>query len=199
LTAAAGSPAYGSSQAGAVLRYALYPGSARALQAHLRLSRALGSIAEAEAATGLSARPLSALPLRLLGEARVQRSGGRTRVRPAATLISELPPVLLPLQIEGEAYVQAGYVGGQGGTALLDALATAERRIADSGPVELRIGAGTWAGGQEGARRLDVGPRATLRLQLGETRSRVALDWRFRVAGNARPASGPALTVAAGF
>jgi hypothetical protein len=38
-----------------------------------------------------------------------------------------------------------------------------------------------------------------LRLKLGETRSRVALDWRFRVAGNARPASGPALTVSAGF
>jgi hypothetical protein len=199
LTAAAGAPAYGSSQAGAVLRYALAPGSERAPQAQLRLSRSLGSIAEAEAAVGLSARPLAVLPVRLLAEARVQRSGGRTRLRPATSLISELPPIGLPLQIEGEAYVQAGYVGGRNGTAFVDAQASAERRLIDRGPAELRLGAGAWVGGQEGARRLDIGPRASLRLKLGETRSRVALDWRFRVAGNARPASGPALTVSAGF
>ena len=63
----------------------------------------------------------------------------------------------------------------------------------------MRLGAGAWAGGQEGATRLDLGPRASLRLRLGETASRLALDWRFRVAGEARPASGPALTLSAGF
>jgi hypothetical protein len=73
---------YGASQAGGVIRYALAPRSPRAPQAYLRASRAL-DIAQSEAALGLSLRPLPRLPLRLLGETRVQRDAGRTRIRPA--------------------------------------------------------------------------------------------------------------------
>ena len=58
---------------------------------------------------------------------------------------------------------------------------------------------GVWSGGQTGAARLDLGPRASLRVATGPATSRLALDWRFRVAGNARPASGPTLTISAGF
>ncbi|MBS1239358.1 MAG: hypothetical protein H6R45_64, partial [Proteobacteria bacterium] len=58
---------------------------------------------------------------------------------------------------------------------------------------------GAWGGAQKGAARLDIGPSASLQLKLGEANSRVSMDWRFRVAGEARPASGPALTISAGF
>ena len=52
---------------------------------------------------------------------------------------------------------------------------------------------------QPGAARVDVGPRLTLRLpQVGEG-GRIALDWRQRVAGDAHPESGLALTLAADF
>jgi hypothetical protein len=190
---------YGGSQGGFAVRYALRPESGHAPQAHVRIARALGSLADSEAAVGVSARAFAHLPLRLLGEARVQRSGGLTRLRPAAAAITELPPARLPLGFEGEAYAQAGYVGGKGATGFFDAQATAERPLARAGPAELRLGVGAWAGGQEGAARLDIGPRASLRLHLGDTRSRLALDWRFGVAGEARPASGPALTFSAGF
>ena len=204
IAAASGFPSYGASQAGGVIRFALVPGSGRAPQAYLRLSRALGGFDEGEVAAGLSARPFAAVPLRLLGEARVQRSAGVARVRPAASLVSELPPVRLPLGVEGEAYAQAGYAGApfgskRGATPFFDVQVVTERRLASAGPAELRVGAGAWSGGQDGAARVDLGPRASVRLDAGRARSRLALDWRFRVAGNARPASGPTLTFSAGF
>ena len=204
LAAASGFPSYGASQAGGVIRYALAPGSPHAPQAYLRLSRAIGGFDEGEVAAGLSARPFASVPLRLLGEARVQRGGGGTRVRPAASLVSELPPVRLPLGIAGEAYAQVGYAGApvgskRGATPFFDVQAVADRKLASTGPAELRLGAGAWGGGQKGAARLDLGPRASLRLDTAPARSRLALDWRFRVAGEARPGSGPTLTFSAGF
>ena len=214
LSAASGFPAYGASQTGGVIRYALAPGSANAPQVYLRLSRALGGFGggglgrsgfdEGEVAAGLSARPFANLPLRLLGEMRVQRGSGSTRVRPAASLVSELPPLRLPLGIAGEAYAQLGYAAAplgqkRGSTPFFDVQAIADRKLASVGPAELRLGAGAWSGGQKGAARLDLGPRASMRLATGLAASRLALDWRFRVAGNATPTSGPTLTFSAGF
>ncbi len=190
---------YGASQAGAVLRYSLVPASPARPQAHLRLTRALVGSGEGEAAAGLSLRPPGGVPVRLYGEGRAQRVAGATRLRPAASLVTELPPLALPLGTEAEVYAQGGYVGGRGATAFFDAQISADRKLIARGPAELRVGAGVWAGGQEGATRVDLGPRATLRLRIGEVPSRLALDWRFRVAGNAAPASGPALTLSAGF
>ena len=63
----------------------------------------------------------------------------------------------------------------------------------------LRLGALAAGAVQPGAARVDVGPRLTLRLpQVGEG-GRIALDWRQRIAGDARPESGLALTLAADF
>ncbi len=199
LTTAPSFARYGASQAGAVLRYRLVPASPLRPQANLRLTRALVGSRESEAAAGLSLRPLGGVPLRLYGEGRVQRVAGDTRLRPAASLVTELPLLALPLGAEAEVYAQGGYVGGTDATPFFDAQLTADRKLAARGPAELRLGAGVWAGGQEGASRIDLGPRATLRLRIGEAPSRLALDWRFRVAGNAAPASGPALTLSAGF
>jgi len=56
------SPFYGASQAGAVVRYALAPGSALAPQAYLRASRAL-EFSQLEGAAGLSLRPLARVPV----------------------------------------------------------------------------------------------------------------------------------------
>ena len=67
------------------------------------------------------------------------------------------------------------------------------------GPIQLRLGAGAWGGAQQGASRMDIGPSASVGLAGGHTSARIAVDWRFRVAGDAAPSSGPALTVAAGF
>jgi hypothetical protein len=199
--AAGASPAtYGASQTGAVLRYRLAPQSRRGPEAYVRLTSALNSPADKEAAVGLSARPLASLPLRAMAELRVSDQSGTTRLRPAALVVTELQPVELPHEARAEFYGQAGYVGGRGATPFADGQARIDRRIAQIGKAELRAGAGAWAGAQKGAARLDAGPSAVLGLPVGAGGSaRLGLDWRMRLAGDAQPGSGLALTLSAGF
>ncbi len=194
-----GNPSYGRSQAGAVLRYELAPSSRHRPQAYLRATTALEGTRERDLALGMSARPLASIPVRLHAEARVSERAGGKEVRPAAFAVTELPSLALPGGLRGEAYAQAGYVGGDFATGFVDGQARVDRTIAADEDFDLRAGAGVWGGAQDGAGRLDVGPSASLTFRLGETRGRVAADYRFRVAGDARPASGPALTLSAGF
>lgn len=182
-----------------MLRYSLAPNSGHRPQAYLRASSALSGPRERELAAGLSARPMAGVPLRFAAEARVSETGSGTELRPAAYAVSELPPATLPFNAQGELYLQGGYVGGRFATAFVDGQARVERPIAETDDWGLRVGAGAWGGAQEGASRLDVGPTATVSFRLGEVRGRMAADYRFRVAGEAEPASGPAFTVSAGF
>lgn len=194
-----GRGSYGQSQAGVVVRYRLAPASGLRPSAYLRASQALAGAKESEAALGLSARPIPGVPVSAAAELRATRIGGAVHFRPAVYAVSELPPLRLPLDIAAEAYAQAGYVWGDYRTAFIDGQLRTERPIVRFEYSELRVGAGAWGGAQKGAARLDVGPSATLATKLGPAPLRISLDWRFRVAGNANPASGPSLTVAAGF
>ena len=198
-------PTYGASQLGAVLRYRLDAGASRFRPAlYTRISGALsgpaGPFGEREAALGLSARPLPGVPVRVMIEGRVSRfASGVTRLRPAASVVSEVAPIALPLSTRAEFYAQAGYVGGPAATAFVDGQFRLDHRITRLGPAELRGGAGAWGGAQSGSARLDVGPGLTLQANTGSAAARLAMDWRFRLAGNAAPASGPAVTLSAGF
>lgn len=149
---------------------------------------------------GLSVRPLAGLPITVGAEMRVGNVGSGVRARPALMAVTELPPEELPLGLRAEAYGQAGYVGGKGASAFVDGQLRADRRLTGMGNAELRAGAGAWGGAQKGASRFDLGPAATLAVPVNNIAFvRLALDWRFRVAGNAAPESGPALTLSAGF
>lgn len=200
----AGRSGYGRSQAGAVVRYRLAAGRA-APQAYLRGSVALddpgNDLRESEVAVGLSARPVARLPVRLAAEARVTDTDRGARLRPAAFAVSEFPPVALPLGTRGELYLQAGYVGGDDGldTAFVDGQARIDRPLAQLEDAQISAGAGIWGGAQEDASRLDIGPSAAASFSLGRVRARIGADYRVRVAGESRPASGPALTLSAGF
>ena len=194
-----GRPGYGRSQAGAVVRYDLARSSGHRPQAYLRTSAALEGEREQEAAAGLSARPLPGVPLRVAAELRVGETDLGTKIRPAAYAATELPPVDFPAGLRAELYLQGGYVGGDFATAFLDGQARIERSLLSRGNAEMRAGAGAWAGVQEDASRLDVGPSASLSFGLGHLRARLTADYRFRVAGDAQPGSGPALTLSAGF
>jgi hypothetical protein len=190
----------GASQAGGVLRYRLGAAGGHRPAAYVRATAALNGSGEREAALGLAARPLAGLPVSAAAELRATVRPGGARLRPAVTLVSELPSFALPHGLRGEAYGQAGYVGGRSATAFVDAQLRIERRVASLGRGEVRAGAGAWGGAQKGASRLDLGPAATMGLGLGASASaRLALDWRFRVTGDAAPSSGPALTLSAGF
>ena len=194
-----GLPSYGRSQAGAVIRFSLAPSSPLRPQAYLRASAALAGASEHEVAAGVSARPLAGVPLRLAVEARVGEMARGTRLRPAAFAVTEFAPLRLPLGARAEVYAQGGYVGGDYATAFADGQARVERPLAQRGQTELAAGAGVWGGAQRDAARLDFGPTAAVTFRLGAGRGRIAADYRFRMAGDAEPSSGPALTVSAGF
>lgn len=201
---APGAASYGGSQAGAIARYRLGRGEQHDSFAYVRTSLAINAPGrDKELALGFGVRPLRRLPLRVLAEARVyDSSSGPVRLRPVVTVVTELPWQNLAGGFRAEAYGQAGYAGGLGPTAFFDAQAVVDHSIAKATRLrrDVRIGAGIWAGGQKGAVRFDAGPRVSMPLDMGDGMSaRIALDWRLRVAGNANPASGPALTIASSF
>lgn len=197
---ASGRPSYGGSQAGAILRYHIAPDNGHRPIAYLRAYSALGAIRENEIALGVGARPFRSVPLMVAVEGRAFRSArGQTSVRPAVLAYTELPPFDMPLGFRGEAYAQGGYVGGMYKTGFADGQLRVDRPLIDVATMQLRAGGGIWAGAQKGAARLDVGPGASTMIDMWGTRSRVSLDWRFRVKGNAEPKSGPAVTISAGF
>lgn len=64
-------------------------------------------------------------------------------------------------------------------------------------------GPGGWASVQHASGftsgRFDLGPSLLLRAPIGKASVELSADWRFQVAGNALPGSGPALTLSTGF
>ena len=193
------SGAYGSSQAGLVLRYRLAPDSPLRPTLYLRASSGLYRPRGEELAAGLALRPLPRLPVAIMGEARVTRSTTGDVIRPAFAVVSEFPATKLPLGFRGELYGQAGWVGGKDHTAFIDGQARIDKPVLRAGRAQLRLGAGAWGGAQDGAKRLDVGPSASFDLPVGRVNTRLSADYRFRVAGDAAPGSGAAVTFSAGF
>ncbi len=191
---------YGVSQAGGVIRYRLKMRDPHRPTAYLRTTSTLGGLAETSVALGLSARPLPSVPVIVAAEGRLTDQAGSRRVQPAVMAVTELPPVALPRGLRAEIYGQAGYVAGRYATPFADGQARVDRHVLTLGRYEARVGAGAWAGIQKGASRLDVGPGATVSLPLSnKVFGRLGIDWRLRVAGNAEPGSGPAVTLGAGF
>jgi hypothetical protein len=132
------------------------------------------------------------VPLRILAERR-QKIGSEARNAFALTVHGGASAVALPVGFQLDAYGQAGAVGARSRDLFVDGAARVSRPLGSL----LSVGAGAWGAAQPGARRVDVGPSAALRMPaLGAT---ISADWRFRVAGNARPGSGPALTLQTDF
>ena len=199
-TGAVYGPTYGGDQVGAVLRYRLAQGAAGQPTAYLRGYGALNGTGESEVAFGLSARPFAKLPVAAMVELRASRfANGTTHARPAAMVVSQIPTIRLARGVEVETYMQAGYVLGAGATPFVDGQMRVEQVVRRLGSVNLRAGLGAWGGAQDGVNRLDIGPTARMSWGTGRVAARLAIDWRVRVAGNAMPATGPAITLSAGF
>ncbi|WP_324828291.1 hypothetical protein [Qipengyuania zhejiangensis] len=190
---------YGASQAGAVIAYRLAPSSRRDPAAYARAAKALVTDGESEAAFGLRARPLAGLPIVAHAEMRIVRVSGETTLRPAAFLSGGVDDARLPLGLTASGYAQAGYVGGKFATPFADGALRVERELAQFDLAKVSAGAGAWGGAQRDAVRVDVGPTAGVCLIIGDTPARISADYRIRVAGNAAPASGAAITLSTGF
>ena len=182
-----------------MLRYGLDAADPRRAALHLRATGALDAGGERDVAAGISVRPLRDVPVVLAGEVRAVDGPFGRDVRPAAFVVAAPPPTRLGAGFDLSAYAQGGYVAGRAETAFVDGQARIARNVAAGGTARLDAGAGVWGGAQRGASRLDIGPSAALTAAVGEVPVRLQVDYRIRVAGDARPASGPAVTLAAGF
>jgi len=189
---------YGGSQAGAILAYRLSNRPVPEIAVYTRLSTALAPLGQQEVALGMRIRPVSSLPVALHAEQRfgIGRGG---ESGPAFYLTGGSGPDQVVEKFALETYAQAGYVLGENETYFFDGSAVLQRPVAEMGPTKLSIGSGVWAGGQRDISRIDVGPRAALTVPLGTVSARIAVDWRLRVAGDARPESRAAITVSTGF
>ena len=189
---------YGGGQSGLIATIGLRNGSGRRIPiaALVRSSVAHDNLQDRELALGFRWQPSPSLPVSLSAERRFRGVGADNFALYVAGGRSDMQ---LPARFKLDAFAQAGIVSGQNGGHFFDAQARAERRILPASPLPLHLGAGAWAGGQKGIARLDIGPSLRTELPLSETRVRISADWRFRVAGDASPGNGPALTLSTGF
>lgn len=182
----------GGSQAG--LRVFYTPGP-RALAVTGRISAPLGSSRGREASVGIALRGKN---VGVIVEQRFALDKGGTDA-PSLTVyggVSEVP-IVAGLRLDG--YAQAGVVGLKRPAGFIDGAVRLERTILEDGASRLSGGVALSGGAQPGLSRLDVGPQLVARLPVAGTAVRVTAEWRQRIAGNAAPGSGPAVTVGFDF
>jgi hypothetical protein len=194
----ASAPLLGGSQAGVRIDYRLVGGAVGQISAYGRLSRAFVGASSEEAALGLAWRP-GRLPVSLLAERR-QRLGPGGRNGFAFIAAGGFGPREVARRVEAEGYAQAGLVGLPGADGFADGKASLGYRLTQrGGPAGVTLGASLSGSAQPGAERLDIGPEVRFRLPLGGLGLRLSAEWRMRIAGDARPGSGPAITLVSDF
>lgn len=191
--------AYGASQAGVVLRYRLAHHDPHRAALYLRANSGLNRPLDEELSAGFSLRPIPRLPLAVMGEVRASPAREKITVRPAGAVVTELPAVRFPAGLRGEVYGQAGWLGGKDPTPFIDGQARLDKRVGGLRDAEFGLGMGAWAGAQSGSSRIDMGPSLRLDLHVSGANARLTADYRWRVAGQAAPGSGAAMTFSAGF
>ncbi len=187
----------GGSQIGARAARRLTADGRVRLVARLTSSGAIGD--GIEGGFGLTARPLAALPVDITIERRQQLAGAGGRSAFAAFASGGFNNVPIGADARLDAYAAAGVVGAVRRDLFAEGAVTMSRRIVSIGGVDIDGGAGLWGAAQPGVARLDIGPRISAPLPIGTARPLLAVDWRQRIAGDAAPASGLALTLAADF
>lgn len=178
----------GGSQVGGRLTYNFTPG----LAATLRSSSSVGGVRYAEVAGGIRWRPLAAVPIALNVERRqaLNRWGGRNAFAVFAEGGLYQTPILGLANLD--LYAQGGVVGLKSRDLFFDGAATFTRPVWK----KFSAGVGVWGGMQPGLYRVDAGPRVSMDVGRG---IRLHADYRQRLAGEAMPSSGPALTIAGDF
>lgn len=184
-------PQLGGAQGGVRVDYAI----GRGLAATGRLAVPAAG-AGREVSLGVAWRP-AGLPVRFVAEHRFALDRGGSG--PALGVSGGVSARPLPMGFALDGYAQAGAILRRGIEHYADGSVRAARPITAAGPVVLDAGGGLWGGLQRGVARLEVGPSLGTRLPVAGRAVRLSLDWRQRIAGNARPGSGPALTVGTDF
>jgi hypothetical protein len=178
----------GASQAGARLTYNFTRQIAATLRSTSEVGRRGG-----ELAGGLRVQPARGIPLWITAERR-QRIGRFGGGRSAFALFFEAGVYdrPMPLHFLLDSYLEGGVVGWRSRDGFIDGGLTLTRPVYK----QFSAGFGVWGGAQPGVYRVDAGPRVSMRVR---NNVRVHFDWRQRLAGNAAPGSGPAVTLAGDF
>lgn len=185
----------GGGQAGVRIAYALGVSPAPVLAVVARITSPTRGPGR-EAAIGIEWRP-TRLPVRLVAEQRVMIDGGRGG--PALGAIGGFGPAPVAAGFDLESYAQGGAVWRTRTEPFIEGAVRLAHPVAAAGPARIDLGLGLSGGAQRGAARLDVGPSVGVRLPIAGRSARLSLDWRQRVAGDARPGSGVALTLGGDF
>lgn len=183
----------GGSQAGLRVDFDMTPHAPARTAAYARLSSALQRPAAPEAALGVAFQPSRTVPVSIAAERRIALGAGG---RNANTLmvVGGFGPSRIAPSLEAEAYAQAGMVGFRSRDKFIDG------KLSLLSPLNgFRLGGSLSGGAQPQVQRLDIGPEIQFRLPIRPVGARIGLEWRQRIAGNAAPASGLALTLAADF
>lgn len=182
----------GGSQMGARISYRLNNDAGKPLRVFTRVYAAPAQErVAAEGAIGLEWQPVPALPLAVAVERRQALDGDG---RSAWAVFAYGGTTQRAGSFQLDAYAQAGVVGVEARDLFADGAVRVTKQV---GPVD--VGAGAWGAAQRDTARLDVGPSLSLPLQVGGANLRLSADWRFRVAGDAQPGSGPTLSLGADF
>lgn len=185
----------GGSQAGARIDFDLMPRSSGRLAAYGRATTALQSPEAPETAIGLSYQPIRHIAVSLAAERRIALDT-QARDAFALLLVGGFGPRPVAGPIEASLYAQTGMVGLHKRDLFIDGKFSLLAPIKGS---PLRVGLSLSGGAQPDVERLDIGPEIQFRLPLPAIAARIGIEWRERVAGQAKPASGLAVTLAADF
>ncbi|WP_229956296.1 hypothetical protein [Parasphingorhabdus litoris] len=189
---------YGASQAGAILTYRMLGDNSRHVSAFGRASTALSSSGEEELAVGIKAKALAHIPVSFYAEQRFGAGDGDNRGTAFYLAGGSGPDTVLP-GIRLETYGQMGYVFGQDDSYFFDVSASLQKQLIERDKKKITAGAAIWSSGQEGATRIDIGPRLRFHIPVDQVDMQISLDWRERIGGNANPGSGAAVTLSTGF
>jgi hypothetical protein len=185
-------PTLGGSQTGFRLSQPLASGSIVTVGATARISAPIGAKRGKDVSLGAELRPTGSA-LRLLLERRTALdTGSQSGWSAIVTHGAERPIPRVKLKLI--TYAEAGTIFRK----RADPFAFATLQIVR--PIRTTFDIGIRATGdvQRGANRADAGPVFSLKLQSQPTVT-MSADWRFRLLGNARPASGPSVTIATSF
>ncbi len=187
---ATGTGQLGASQMGLALHHRIAPG----WSSYARATAPLEGIGK-EIAIGIDWQ-LPKMPVRMIAERRFAidgQTGG-----PAIGLVAGLSP-RSGATVEVEAYGQIGMIWRDKAEHYGDGLVRVARPVIEISTARLDLGLGAWAAAQRDAHRIDIGPSVGARIPTGGRTLRALIDWRERVTGDAKPGSGPTLTLAADF
>ncbi|MVZ98525.1 hypothetical protein EUU23_12555 [Sphingorhabdus sp. IMCC26285] len=147
---------------------------------------------ERELAAGLRWKPARKIPVSLIFERRFRNH----QTDAFAAYLAGGKSFGLPRQSNFESYFQAGLLSGKQGGPFFDLSARVDRKL---GATPFVPGIGIWGGGQTGLFRIDAGPTIKSDFKIADAQFRISADWRIRIAGDAAPASGPAVTLSTSF